>query len=109
MSALPLKADKRQIRRHVRFVPKAGERTATNGAFGTSASPLLRGRTLPNPICSMLSFLSGLRWGCPLHRRKIGDGAHPACQPRTAGSEIAKPALARHLDGDGKDQVHHAG
>ena len=39
----------------------------------------------------------------------MGDRAHPVRQPPTTGSEIAKPALARHLDGDGKDQMRRAG
>ena len=36
-------------------------------------------------------------------------GTRDAGKLPTTGSEIAKPALARHLDGDGNDQVRHAG
>ena len=56
---------------------------------------------------SMCDGIAG--WGRPLHRGKLGHGAHPIRQSRPAGGEIAKPALAGHLDGHGKDQMRHVG
>jgi hypothetical protein len=84
MSALPPKADIRTKSRNVRFVPNS------DIALECAQLKFLKS-----------SFLSGLRRDRPLHRRNIGDGAHPTRELPTAGSEIAKPALARHLDGDG--------
>ena len=88
MSALPPIGDITESHRYVRLVPNS------NIAVG------------PIHFCSS-PCLAGLRRDRPLHRTKIGDGAHPARQPPTAGGEVAKPALAPHLDGDGQDQVCH--
>ena len=85
MSALPPKADIAERDQHVRFVPIADIATEMR----------------PTQFSQRCLYLSGLRRGCTLHRRKIGDGAHPTRELPTAGSKIAKSALARHFDGDG--------
>jgi hypothetical protein len=86
---------------------------APNSDVAVVPCPSLPCPSLPCPSlpCPSLPCPSpaGLRRDRLLHRRKIGDGTHPARQPPTAAGEVAKATLARHLDGDGKDQVRHAG